>query len=316
MQPYLFMIHMPRNCFLRFIYIALLLSVTGCNSDIFVEDIRLPEYSTVILDGDGEEWSTIIPDHLLKLSVDFDPSESEYVHYYTADGYTENPSDDVSEIQYISPSAAYSIGVVGRMIYINATTNATPADIIKNIRLDYGYTTRNIELIINSGQPMSVAWASYDGDPSLYPETEKITRTYSFTNGSGLTQYFKLMPFFESRASRTMEPVQEWARGLLLEMPVFGFNGYQWQQLSFKEVRMGATQYFSPEYFTDGKSIAVPAATKAIVSYTVEYEKAVAYGKAQLLNPTTKGIFDMEFFCTAVYPVNVEIQTSYEQLLP
>lgn len=296
--------------------IAIMLA-PACNNDIFIDGTALDPETYVEIEGDGGEWSKSIPANgLLSYSVNLDFEDQKYLTYHGKNGAHADAGTAASElesIEYESPAAHYSIGISGKKLYINSYYNASQHDIEVTLWLNYDYDAKAIRLTIKKGSPLELAHFAYDDGYSYMEDVEKETYRTSFINNSSLTQQMIIKPFANARASIRFIVIQTWANGMAFDIPMFIYNGSEWQTKDARDMILGeGSLNVDIEYIDKKETIEVPANKRAVVTYTVYYNEAQKYGRLQLYNPITLQTNEVEVFCESTFPVRYEISIDYE----
>lgn len=298
--------------------VAFFLSIiaSGCNSDIFIDEVQLPYETTVDVEGDGGEWMMAIPTtSLRRLVVDYSENALEYVRYYDVNGNVttaECPFSDLESIVYESPVAWYSIGVKGNMLYVNNYYNVLPFPIFKQIRLEYDQVWKYINVDFLNGTPLELISVRYDDNISVKDDVKQESYRRGLVNNSDLTQKLEIMPYIDSQSSEKIIPVDNWGYELVFDMPVLYYDGKEWLLRESKDVRIGSERIFSLRYLDEKIEVEVPPHKKVSVSYRLHYSEATDHGVITLKNPVTGRQDDLEFLCKSIYPTSYEISTSYE----
>jgi len=295
----------------------LLLLVSACNSDVFIDGKELPDYSEFTIDGDGGYMSTAFSrDGLTAIRFEDSVAMAEYLTYYDTKGHRTDafcPVSELGSIGYDTPVQYYTIGFTGEMLYVSSLYNATGFKKSITLFLEYDYgVTKKIHITIIQGKTLTCSsW--YDGELIIDEDFEQITHRTGFVNNSHIAQRMEVMPYISSDCSDFVVPEQNWAKGLIVDMPLLTYNGNGWMLKDCKDIRLDEWRTFSPfEYSMEKIIVEVPADTKCTVTYTLHYTKATQTGKLFFYNQACDFGSESGFTCTAIYPTNYEYAVSYE----
>lgn len=306
-----------RNNIIHIAAIALCVLVSACNNDIFTDVSDLPEYTDIMLEGDGGEWSSAFSRKgLTRIHIDYSPEEKEYISYYDSNGNptdSDCPASELGSIVYENPKLWYSIGFVGDMIYIRSNYNAS-SDTEFSLQLDYeSGETKNIKVNISEGENLQFIFWTPRGDLKLDEDIDRVTHTTSLTNNSSLSQKMEIMPFLDSRCTDMAMPADYWARGLTVDMPMLTFNGSEWYWNEYHDIVLGRQRTFTPSRYLNTKiTVDVPAYTKAKVTYTLYYTRATQDAEITFYNSVQELTYDVPVCFTSVYATRFEYNVAYE----
>ena len=302
-------------------YIGALLAVviiSSCNSELFIDDIDLPDVSDVTIEGDGGEWSTAFSRKgLSRIRIDYSSHDKEYVRYFSVEGPevdADCPASELGSIVYENPKTFYSIGFVGEMMYLTSHYNASDYDMF-TIYMDYDYgVTKSINVTLTEGEKLQLVTWIPTGNMRIEENISKsVTYTTSLTNNSSLTQKLETYPLLDSRCSDMVMPSEYWANGIVVDLPIPTFNGIDWEWREYKDVRLGERRDFSPNQSLNHKiSVEVPAYSKAKISYTLNYSRATQEGFISLSNPVDDRSCETPVTWTSVYATSYEYAVEYE----
>jgi len=140
------------------------------------------------------------------------------------------------------------------------------------------------------------------------------TYTESFTNRGPIPQRMVIMPYRSSQCSDVAMPAEQWARKLIVDMPMLVYSGHEWQLQDFTDICLGDLRTFAPEEYMDEKFfVEVPPGVKATVTWTLHYTRASQQGHLDFYNAVTESYTsDVRFECTALYPTSYDYTVSYE----
>jgi hypothetical protein len=182
----------------------LMLALTACNGDLFVERTALST-TEVTLDGDGGVATVSFQPKGLQ-SMLLDPySTSTYITYFDGNGISIDPSRtaDIRRINYTSTSNLFDIYVEGNRLRIESTENTyTGNGRIHTLRLSYGYATESITITLNPGQPMRFVGAEFGLDSITTVEQARSSKqTITYGNEGNSWLHVGSIPFVVLRNS-------------------------------------------------------------------------------------------------------------------
>ncbi len=305
---------------ISFIFAALMVWIlSSCNDEVFIPRKDLPDVSEITLDGNGDSWSMVCSkkglDHIY-INGESSSVDNQYLTYYGSNGNIVNhecPASEISSIEYYTPLLSYSIGFYGNMINVICHYNITSETNI-TVMLDYDYgVSKMIHISLTEGKQYRLnSWVP-TGKPILDENFEKVTHRASFTNNSNLTQNFELNPLFDSKCTDQVIPVDFWAIGLTVKLPMPTFTGKEWVWHEYKDISLGNERTFSPlTFYNDKLTIDVPANKKATVIYTLYYSRMTHHGVLHFYNPVDMHEFQEDITWTAVYATSYDYNVEYE----
>lgn len=299
---------------------GLVLAVTGCNSDIFVDAVDLPSFTETTIEGDGGQWKTpFVREGLVSIAIDPETSAvKRYFRYFNSDGRevdAECPASDLRQIVYENQAQFYSIGFDKSMIYVNSNYNALE-EIEMRLWLEYDSgATKCIVLTITAGEPLEFVGAWYDGEIEVEDNVKQTSRTFSLSNNSHLTQNMEIHPYRDAGASDFVVPEESWAYLLTCDMPVLTYTSAGWERVWVPDITLGQPREFKPlELETEMFTVEVPPFMKAKVVYTLHYSRASQGGNLLYFNKESDQQFEVGFTCKAAYPTSCEYTVEYEDL--
>lgn len=308
-------IHIP--ALMANLFVAMI--VSSCNNEVFIASDELPEVKNICLDGNGDQWSSVFSRKgLTRISINVENSsyDSGYLKYYGANGKVVDsscPPSELTEIDYETPLRYFSIGFADRMIYINSHYNISSETTVR-LCLEYDYgIIKTINITLKEGKQVEMMFWNPEGEPTIEDNFEKIPHKTSLVNNSSITQKLNVDPFGESSCSDLAMPADSWAMGLVFDMPMPTFNGYEWVWQESESICLGQRKTFSPTiYGHDTLTVEVPPYTTATVTYTINYSRYTHEGSIQLYNPVLEIPFYEEMVCTAVYATSYDFTIDYE----
>lgn len=304
---------------LRGFILLIVLFITSCNSNIFVDKTDIPEKLEIILDGNGDEWkSAISVKGLSRYYVNFSLAEQEYVRYYSILGPEtgpDAPANELAGIVYENPAEYYSISIFGEMLNIRVDYNCyqKPTNIVLYLEYEYGIT-KQISILITPGSPL-LSIAYYEGNYRLNEKFDKREqRITSFTNGSEITQKIIIYPFeYFKDYSYLVTPENSWADDLAIEIEIPFFNGEEWVLQSNESIIMGDRGSLSlPDLQRDSFTIEVPPLKKVTVNLSMYYTELNWGGKISFTNPINLFSVEETFETQVICPTSFDYSVEYE----
>lgn len=290
----------------------------ACNGDIFIDGDELPDVTTLVIEGDGGQWSSAFSRKGLA-SIYCESNDKAYLTYYGINGGVVDadcPPSELKSIVYQSPVKFYEIGFEGDMAYFTSHYNASFDDNVLLLRFVYDYgAVKTIHIALTAGERLHLVGWTLSGAMDLEENFHKTTYKESFTNNGPLAQKLELMPFLRSYCSGEAIPSDTWAYGLALDMPMpeYNFDGEEWEWREDEYVRLGyVTGNLTPRYFGHKLIIDVPAGATAKLSCTLNYTRAIQKGTLQFYNATADVYFETAVTWASVYPVSYDYEVEYE----
>lgn len=294
--------------------VAAILSLGGCNNDIFVDDLELPDRSAVSMAGNDGQWSVPVDGNdLLRYSVCFEGDELEFVTCY-AEGaeVVDMDSPEVREISFETPAASFSVSRSRDMLYVTSRYNAYPVPVTRHITLYFREAEKNIDVTFLPCCPLESVLTSYYPLAREEEFVRQESHTVVFENNGSASSVLTLNPFQDATASVEIVPRTEWGRGLKADMELLVFDGYNWNVCPAEEVITGVPRSLKISYDDMEEYVVAPPHSKVIVRYAVSYARESAHGVQAFYNVTSGLYSELDFDCVSIFPVSYEISVEYE----
>lgn len=294
--------------------VAVALSLGGCNSDIFVDSLVLPDHTAVTVAGNDGQWSVPVDGNdLLYYDVGFEEDELEFVTCY-AEGaeVVELGSPDVREISFETPAASFSVSRSGDVLYVTSRYDAYQAPVSRHVTLYFHETEKHIDVTFLPGYPLESVLTSYYPLSGEDEFVRQESHTVVLVNNGPVSSILTLYPFQDSAANVEIVPRTEWGRGLKADMELLVFDGYNWNVCPAEDVVVGVPRPLKISYEDMEEYIVVPSNSKATVNYTVSYARNSAHGVQAFYNVTSGLYSELDFDCVSIFPVSYEITVEYE----
>lgn len=281
-----------------------------------MDDPGIPELTDVSIEGDGGEWNRVIPTEGLQgIYVDYPAQERQYVQCRDANGNhgSLDSGNRIAEIFYYNPLTSYTIGLSGQMIYIYSEFSSVTTDFTVRLNYDDGLTGF-IHVTIRAGEPLMFVYEMRKGDLEITSEPTPNVITQSLNNNTSLPQTIEIRPYRMSGAFLRVTPTEKWAWDLTVDIGVPYFNGREWNFAYRQDVKLGQVYDFTPdEPYTDQLiSVEVPPGKRAVVKYSVAYQRARQKAMLKFSSKSQGCDWDVECEMVAKYPVSYEYEVQYE----
>lgn len=306
---------------LNIIFLALVSAMAallaGCNGDLFIDSVALPDTAEYQVAGDDGQFSVPVSRQgLLRYYV----SVKDNVTYYGVGGGTvtaDSPADKVESILYETPIASFSVGLLGEMLYFTSYYNADYLPHHWTVLLEYEHGTKEVNVAVLPGKPMETVYVMEAG--MIVDEggpVDERTHSFTFNNGSSIEQTVDYMPYRSAQYTVTIVPDGDdngWTRGLHLD-PV-GLLAYdidlgEWYIENGGSIKVGEYLRPSVPYWN---IVVVPFKVAPHTSVRIDdkilYSRASIPLSARFRNPVTGQEYDISMTMTSIYPVNYEIRT-------
>ncbi len=299
--------------------ILTIISLQGCNNDIFVEPIP-GLIDTIMLSGTGEERTFKIPTKGLA-GVDFFDN-STHTQYATTRYYNKAGDEimqfgsigEIAKITYGSPRFTIEFDINGDEVTVKVLDNTYSSDIDVTALLDYGYDTKTIQIIVTPGAMIQTTFFGYD-IIHLVSDTRTETMPPSrFTNNTDRTQRIVIYPYKEapSRIETTAGDDETWQDEITGEVNVPYFSEGEWiDDGSFKTlVTIGSTShYISPDTPEDEQTyLEIPPHTTVTSTLAVTYATLEVAYLAEYTHPGSGFAWPGNGHCRIFQPVSYELK--------
>lgn len=301
-----------------FIHILALAVVflSGCNSDIFMDDPGVPEMD-ISIEGDDGEWKCAVQtEGLQRIFVDYPAQDKEYVTYWDEGGIVsaDDNASRITSIGYLSPLSCYHISIDGGVIYIYSQYSAVTTAFTIRFYYEDGLTGY-IHVTVRQGEPLFYLYEKRTEGLEISPEPIKVSYSQSMTNDTGHEVKFEMQPYKHPVAFFRVTPLKSWAQGLTVEdLGVPAYNGKEWKVLGKPDINLGRIYDFTPDepYADEEISVDVPPGKKASVKYTVTYQRAKQLTTLVFVNKTANLNQEVQCESVAQYPVSYDYTVTYE----
>lgn len=292
------------------------LLAAGCNDDVFLDEPNMPDIVNDTIEGDGGEATFTIPTKGLEhVSFDMIGVSEQYCKYYNAAGDLidyKSPVSEVSLIVYDNDLLRLELRRQGKTLTVKSVCNTFDTAMHWDVRLDYSYCARYIEIVILPGKPMKLFEVVYDSDGLEIKDRARVkTQRFGFHNDGPLPQSFEVRPFLNEMASILVEPVDNnslvMGKRINMEVPVFD-NG-SWQLKEKQGIMPGTSFTYARPDCMMKVDVDVPAYSNVNIFTDVIYGQAKANGYMTFLNEILNRRLTVNFTVTSLYPTAYEIRT-------
>lgn len=292
------------------------MSLAGCNDDIFIDRVDLPEMTEVKLLPEGDDHTMIIPVKGLRSWGIENAEPSEYMTYYGPGGVVgpDSPASELTSIWFEDFHSAFGVSINGNYLYFNNLYNCTGKDENITVFLRYEDGTRFVNFYIPAGEKLKVDWVSYFGNGfDVTPDVETSVNTVTYANNSSETVRVYVMPYKSTPAKAFLSADEPWVKDIEVEMSLPVLFDDSWGLHSDGFILNCDTPY---EYKSINSDMRVPrdipAETEVKVVKSVSYSKVLCRGEMYIRNPYTDDVFVSAFTLTTLYPVSYEIKIEKE----
>ena len=296
-----------------------LLSLTGCNSDIFIKPNGLPDKLELTIDGDDGEWSSPVSRKgLSRIYVKSNYDDRNYITYRNTEYKITNencPASELMDIEYDNPVSKYIINYIGDMLYIHSIYNASyEKHMILVLEYDYGMT-KHIDVIFSKGVPLRLEYQETTSDMEIEENIETIPHSFSFSNKSSATQYVNITPFADSSYTCKLSAEEEWAHGVEISGVKIPLYFEEWQHKELTECIIGESFSFkSDNQDAEVFPVFIPANKKATVTYNVNYSRAIQKSTLILYNEVDHFEIKLPVSCSCVSPTSYDYEVIFEDI--
>lgn len=303
-----------RQLFTLVLWLSLMLCVSGCNSDVFLDEPDLPEETSVTIEGDGGEATVSIPTKALKcISFDMMSDEEKYCTYYNLQsepvGRDVAPSQ-LGSIVFESNFVAFKIIKDGSRLTIRSICHTFDYTYHYTLRLEYDYGTRFINFDIIPGQPIILVGIDYNPQLHVIDDGQIVTSHTRYANNTSRPLTVEVMPYLNRYATTLVEPDRdgEWVKYEILSMKVPVYNGSTWELAEQEGVKIGETLQYSVPHQMMTVPVTVPANSEVEIIKKVIFTAARNDGTITYENLQLGKRLKVNFTTTSYYPVDYEIR--------
>ena len=290
---------------------------SGCNNDIFLDDIESTDSVSVTLEGDGGEISIPISTKNL-LSIDIEHyGNSSLITCYNKKGDiipNDSPVSEVSRIVYDSGFNSFEVVKDGKTLTIKSIYQTDSYDHEAFINIEYTYGCKYIQAVFSPGKPLKLIEVNYSEDLFISSIDHINSFRYGFHNNGNVTQIMPIFPYQNEVASILVENTNVYhkipGKDLTIPVPVY-VNG-KWV-IQEKE---GITP--DVKYIYDGPDrntkidVEIPPYGNINTFVEVVYSGASNVGKMVFLNEITGKEYIYDFYVKSLYPISHRIYVNEE----
>lgn len=299
---------------IHFLSIISLITLSGCNNDIFLDEPLMPDDLSATIEGDGGEASFTIPTKGLEhISFDLIGDVNRYCTYFNHSGSiidSNSPAHEIAKIVYETDFSKREIIHNGSKLIIRSICYTSDYESKVGIRLDYSFAVKVIDINILPGQPLVMENVAYHGDPVLIESTLVKTSAIQINNQSESDKVWEDFPYINAFGEILVEADRNsrWLSYELLpiEVPVYENGKWTWQIKDNLKADIKYT-YRRSDYMHKVELI-IPAKTVVRVFSDVRYVQAKASGTITFLNKILNRRIMADFNVSSIYPVNYEIR--------
>ncbi|MBD5177456.1 MAG: hypothetical protein HDT04_02360 [Bacteroidales bacterium] len=295
--------------------ILLLVALTGCNADVFLDGPDIPEYQSVTIEGDGGGATFKIPTKGLEsVSLDLMSSEQVYCHYFNRSGEeiaAESPVWDVHKIVLENQFTKLECVLNGSELSVHSVCSTRQSNVERTIRLEYSYGARFIDVTILPGKPIQFAGINYTTNLSTDSRAQVHSRLKTFNNNGPIPQKLTVYPYLNEPASVLVEPRQSasWLNSKQFTMEVPLYSNGQWVMEQMDNLTIGSRYPYPVAEWDIQVEIEVPANSRIMVFTDVIYTGAKIEGQMVFRNEVLDLTFSEEVTVKSLYPTAYEIRS-------
>ena len=285
---------------------------SGCNNDIFLDDIESTDSVSVTLEGDGGEISIPISTKNL-LSIDVEHyGNSSLITCYNKKGDiipNDSPVSEVSRIVYDSGFNSFEVVKDGKTLTIKSIYQTDSYDHEAFINIEYTYGCKYIQAVFSPGKPLKLIEVNYSEDLFISSIDHINSFRYGFHNNGHVPQIMAIFPYQNEVASILVEGIgftlKIPGKDLTIPVPVY-VNG-KW----VIQEREGITP--DVKYIYDGPDrntkidVEIPPYGNINTLVEVIYSGASNVGKMVFLNEITGKEYIYDFYVKSLYPTSHRI---------
>lgn len=294
--------------------VFVVLMMTSCNSGVFISEIKLPDNSNIVLDGEGGYYPLIIPrEGLKRIYLEKRAEDAEYIHYEGIDGMDADENTPVSQLEGIyfeNPILDYSLGLSGDVLYIHTHYNCSGESKHVRVFLEYETATKTIDIEIEKGRDLQYLFNDHEDEIKVESDVKTEVSTLTYKNGSNTTQWVNLMPYKDSHAYVTVSVEEPWAVGLKvpITVPLAIGNNSQWGYVDLhtlitfgavNDIEVMDRDYTVPVFIQPGQTVQIKC--------TVYYSSGTSCGEVLFVNPVYGRDVLTNTVVTTLYPVRYEL---------
>lgn len=305
---------MNKRYSLAFVLPWLLMLLSGCNNDVFLDEPQMPDDLSATIEGDGGETVFTIPTNGLEhISFDLLSESKKYCTYFNHSGSiidSNSPASEVAKIVYETDFSKREIIHNGTQLIVRSICSTSDYDLKVGIRLDYSYTVKIIHVNILPGRPLVLENVEYNQNPLLTESTLVKTHTIQINNQSESEKDWEDYPYINALGEILVEPdrYSSWLNYdyLPIEVPVYDDGKWTWQIKDQLKANVKYT-YRRPDYMHK-VTMTIPAKTVVRIYTYVTYVQAKASGVLTYLNEILNRRIIVNFNITSIYPVSYDIR--------
>ena len=289
--------------------------LTGCNSDVFLDEPDLPFNTELTIEGDGGVAVCRIPVKALQhITLNMFASRNDATYYNSKGDVidSDSPASDVSLIVCENSLRRFEIRKDGSQLVITSISNTSKYESHDEIVLEYTFGCRCISLTILPGEQMRLESVDYNASPAI--NDDAMTKIYrvGFENHSNMELTTTEYPYINRYPYVMVEPMVDftdtWVKELSLTMAVPVYVDGSWVMVERSGIRPGHEYtYPGPDYMTS-VDVTVPANTIGYIITEVKYASAEVSGTMNFINDTLGHRVPVNFNMYSYYPVSYEIR--------
>lgn len=303
---------------LLFVGIFLLIVLSGCNSDIFVDRIDAVGQS-IAIEGDGGHYTVKIQTKGLEWIDLVTSGYNDQVTYYTHDGEiapSDAPFEDIALINYTNDWMIFDIVITDDLLTFTSTEQAydKPWDVL--VYLNYGHTSVDYNITVLPGRQAEVTSVSYAMENMTVQNNADVAvwRTHYYNNSPSELKVMA-MPYSGAQVSALLEdPGIYYAFPPTVSIPLPEFCDGEWLiGDELHTLTLGSTLRYAPEQLADvSVPVSVQPYSKVEVACQVSYSSVKVPVFIHLLNPVSGRTRLCLFMCGVLAPVSYELKIENE----
>lgn len=292
-----------------------IVSLTACNSDVFIDHDELDNLnpSTILLPAeDGFKRIEISTKQLHEINLIHitDDATIQYIDKAGNSSFTNIGIANLKEILCESPQYSFSLIYDGESISLQTHYNSQNKNIKVQAVLSYAYINRFITLEIKSGRPLELIECKYSDNPEKSKESYTVVKKMSAFNPADTTLSFKYYPTLVSDARSIFSDLEPWAKDIKtsLSIPKLCDNNDILKSDSLL-VELNKPVLFEDKSWKIAIEKNIPPKSTLNIFFTVYFDTCKWNGTLLFRNPANAKLYKTNFILTALYPIRYEVRT-------
>lgn len=303
-----------RRLYKIFALLSLVFLLAGCNNSIFLDEPDIPEHTYATIEGDGGCVTFTIPvNGLEKFGFDLFSESEKYCEYYDYNGNIIDksaPASQVKRIVFESDFSKIEIEKEGNELKVVSTCQTYQDKREWEIRLEYTYGVRFIDIEVLPGKPLKRLGIEYPDGLSVSDYLIINTGRFGFNNNGHIAQTYEIRPYLNEFFSILVEPDRDgsWILYDPITMEVPYYENDTWQFKEVQGIKPGMAYNIARPDRMLKIEVEIPANSNVDIFTDVSYTKAQADGVMTFFNEVLDRYVFVNFKVTSLYPKDYEIR--------